>query len=409
MPATELSTKCCIVGGGPAGMMLGVLLARAGVDVIVLEKYGDFFRDFRGDTIHPSTLQLLFELGWIDDFLKLPHEELKTIAANVGGERLIMGDFSGLPTHCKYIAFMPQWDFLNFLASKGEQYPTFRLMMKTEGTSLIESQERVTGLRAKTDDGQDVTISADLIVGADGRHSTVRAAAGFVVDNLGAPMDVLWMRIPKAPTDPYQALGNINDGHVLITIDRGTYWQCAYIIPKGSFDTLKGQGLDALRKGVAAALPLFADRVAQIDDWSKVSLLEVRVDRLERWHRPGVLCLGDAAHAMSPIGGVGINLAIQDAVATANALAAPLRDGNVTDEMLGKIQERRTFPTKITQGFQIFVQDRAITPLLEGKPMDRPPLIMRLVNDFPLLRGLPARLIGMGARPEHVRTPDAFV
>jgi 2-polyprenyl-6-methoxyphenol hydroxylase-like FAD-dependent oxidoreductase len=407
MSGDTRTTGVCIVGGGPCGVMLGVLLARAGVDVTVLEKYGDFFRDFRGDTIHPSTLQLLYELGWLGEFLALPHNELRSVSANIEGEILQVGDFSHLPTHCKFIALMPQWDFLNFLAERGKRYPGFHLLMKTEGTDLIESEGRVTGVRATGPDGGTIDVSASLVVGTDGRHSTVRDRAGFVVDNLGAPMDVLWMRITKQEGDPVMPLGTVHAGRFLVMIDRDTYWQCAYIIAKGTFDAIKAAGLPAFQQDIAAAVPALNDRVAQIDDWSKVSLLEVRVDRLQRWHRPGVLCIGDAAHAMSPIGGVGINLAIQDAVAAANALWEPLlRHETVSDDMLARIQARRTFPTKVTQAMQVFVQKRAIEPVLQGRSIVKPPLVMRLFNAIPALRRLPARFIGMGIRPEHIHCPQ---
>ena len=389
-------------------MMLGVLLARAGVDVTVLEKYPDFFRDFRGDTIHPSTLQLLYELGWLDDFLKLPHDEIHRATVNIAGETMQVADMSHLPTHCKFVALMPQWDFLNFLAERGRAYPTFHLMMQTQGTGLIESGGRVTGVRAHGPNG-DVEIAAKLVAGADGRHSTIRDLAGFAVEDLGAPMDVLWMRIPKLPSDSLQQLGTIRTGHMIVTLDRGDYWQCAYLIPKGGFDELKAEGIEALQRGVAELAPFLADRVGVLDDWSKVSMLLVRVDRLDLWHRPGLICIGDAAHAMSPIGGIGINLAIQDAVAAANILWAPLRNEETpTETDLQHVQDRRMFPTKVTQAFQLFVQDRAIDPILHGAEIETPPLVVRLFNEFPALRRLPARLIGMGVRPEHVRTPDAF-
>ncbi len=404
----RLSTEVCIVGGGPCGVMLGVLLGRAGVDVIVLEKHRDFFRDFRGDTVHPSTLQLLFELGWLDDFLALPHNEIRDVSATIAGEAVQIADLTHLPTHCKFVALMPQWDFLNFLAERGRRYPTFHLMMQTDGVGLIEDENRVTGVRAKTPDGE-VEIATKLVVGADGRRSTIRDLAGFTVDDLGAPMDVLWMRLPKRADDPVRQLGTVETGHMLVMLDRGDYWQCAYIIRKGGFDELKAAGIGALQRGLVELVPVLADRVTLLDDWSKVSMLEVRVDRLERWHRPGLLCIGDSAHAMSPIGGIGINLAIQDAVATANILAEPLRADKIPSGAdLQRVQDRRIFPTKVTQAFQVFIQDKAIDPLLHGARVDAPPFLMRLLDEFPLLRRLPARLIGMGVRPEHVHTPDAY-
>ncbi|HTU80835.1 MAG TPA: FAD-dependent oxidoreductase [Candidatus Acidoferrales bacterium] len=400
--------KACIVGGGPCGMMLGVLLARAGVQVRVLEKYGDFFRDFRGDTIHPSTLQVLFELGWLNEFLALPHDEMSSMAACIAGETVQVADFSHVPTHCKFIAFMPQWDFLNFLAAKGKAYPTFALSMRTEGVDLIERDGRVAGVVAAAEDGTRFEIEADLVVGTDGRHSTIRARAGFEVEDVGAPMDVLWMRITKKPGDPMRPLGTMNAGRILVMIDRGDYWQCAYIIPKGSYPALQAAGLESFQHDLAQVVPEIADRVGRIDDWSKISLLEVRVDRLRRWHRPGVLCIGDAAHAMSPVGGVGINLAIQDAVAAANALAGPLLDGTLGDSDLAAVQSRRTFPTVVTQAVQVFIQDRGIDPVLRGAQVRKPPLPFRLLDEFPRLRALPARALGIGVRPERVRTRDAF-
>ena len=404
----RISTSVCIAGGGPCGVMLGVLLARAGVDVVVLEKYPNFFRDFRGDTIHPSTLDLLFELGWLDEFLALPHNEFKAVGANIAGENVGVADFSHLRTHCKFVAMMPQWDFLNFLAAHAKRYPTFNLLMATAATGLVQRDGRTAGVRAKGPDGE-IQIDAKLVVGADGRHSTVRALAGLKVDNLGAPMDVLWMRISKHRSDPTEALGIVTTGHLLITLDRGDYWQCAYIIAKGSYDVLRAQGIEALQRAIVQVAPFFAGRIDEIDDWSKVSMLEVRVDRLERWHTPGLLCIGDSAHAMSPIGGVGINLAIQDAVATANILADTLvAGGTPSNEDLQRVQDRRMFPTRITQDFQLFIQNRAIDPLLHGAELERPPLPVRLIDEFPLLRRLPARLIGVGVRPEHVRTRDAY-
>ncbi len=402
------TTDVCIVGGGPCGVMLGVLLARAGVDVTVLEKHKDFFRDFRGDTVHPSTLQLLYELGWLDGFLAIPHNEIRQVSANVAGESVQIADLSHLPTHCKFVALMPQWDFLNFLAERGRGYPTFHLMMQAEGDGLIESAGRVTGVRAKTPGGN-IAIGAKLVVGADGRHSTIRTLAGFTVDDLGAPMDVLWLRLPKHADDPVRQLGTVATGHLLVMLDRGDYWQCAYIIRKGGFDELKAAGIGALQRALVEMIPSLADRVPLLDDWSKVSMLEVCVDRLERWHRPALLCIGDSAHAMSPIGGIGINLAIQDAVAAANILAEPLRDDKTpSDSDLQRVVDRRMFPTKVTQAFQVFIQEKVIEPVLQGAQVTAPPLALRLLDEFPRLRRLPARIIGMGVRPEHVRTPDAF-
>ena len=404
----RISTGVCIVGGGPCGVMLGVLLARAGVEVTVLEKHADFFRDFRGDTIHPSTLELLYELGWLSEFLALPHDEFAAVSGRIFGETVEMADFSHLPTHCKFIAMMPQWDFLNFLAERGRRYPTFGLRMETHGTGLLESDGRVTGVRATSPAGE-IEITAKLVVGADGRHSDIRALAGLTIEDLGAPMDVLWMRLSKRAGDTSQRLGNVARGRMLVTIDRGTYWQCAYLIFKGSYDEVQARGIEALQRDIAEVVPELADRVGELTDWSKISMLQVRVDRLVRWHRPGLLCIGDAAHAMSPIGGVGINLAIQDAVATANILAKTLAAGGApSDEQLQHVENRRTFPTKVTQAFQVFVQDRVVDPILRGTARDRAPSAVKLLGAFPVLRRLPALFIGIGARPEHVRTPDAF-
>jgi len=386
-------------------MMLGLLLARAGVDVVVLEKHKDFLRDFRGDTIHPSTLELMHELGLVDEFLKLPHERAEVLSGRYGSLPVTIADLRHLPTHSKFIALMPQWDFLNFLAAHGRRYPGFRLLMETEAKELIEEGGRVTGLRATTPNGP-IEIRSTLTVGCDGRHSTVREKAGLAVETLGAPMDVLWFRLSRKSGDSQQTGGVFLPGRIFVTLNRGDYWQCAYVIPKGSIEEVHRRGLEAFRADIASAVPDFADRVGEIADWDQVKLLTVAVDRLNRWHKPGLLCIGDAAHAMSPIGGVGINLAVQDAVAAANILAEPLRSGAVTDQTLQSVQDRRAFPTRATQRMQLFIQNNVISAVLSGNDTLEPPLLLRLLQMFPILRRVPARLLGLGFRPEHVRTPE---
>src|SRR5690242_9969771 len=402
----SLTTQCCIAGGGPAGMMLGFLLARAGVRVVVLEKHADFFRDFRGDTVHPSTLELMFELGLIDEFLKLPHQKVETLTGQVGAEHLQFVDFRHLPTHCKFVALMPQWDFLNFIAKHGERYKTFDLRMQAEATDLIEENGRVAGVIARTPDGA-LAIRADLVVGCDGRHSTVREKAGLKSDDYGAPMDVLWFRLSRKTGDSAETFGHIEAGRFMIMLDRGDYWQCAYVIPKGGIERVKSEGLDKFRGRVVEMSPFLSDRVGELKIWDDVKLLSVTVDRLTKWWRPGLLCIGDAAHAMSPVGGVGINMAVQDAVAAANRLAAPLRAGKVTDEDLQAIEERRTLPMRFTQWLQLTIQRRIISRVLTSREQPKPPSFFKLFNSFPILRGIPARLVGIGIRPEHVRTPEA--
>jgi 2-polyprenyl-6-methoxyphenol hydroxylase-like FAD-dependent oxidoreductase len=410
MDTTPLRASCCIAGGGPAGVMLGFLLARAGVSVIVLEKHKDFFRDFRGDTIHPSTLQLMHELGLLDEFLKVQHDEIRNLRVMIGTSEIQMADFSHLPTVCKFIALMPQWDFLNFLAAQGKRYPGFDLRLETEATDLIVEgaggDERVVGLRADGPGGP-LEIRADLVVGADGRHSIVRERARFEVNHLGAPMDVLWMRLSRKPSDPEQTGGYINFGHMLVTLNRRDYWQCAFVIRKGGYDKVREGGLDAFRSEIARLAPFLVDRVAELKEWDDISLLTVAVDRLSKWWRPGLLCIGDAAHTMSPIGGVGVNVAVQDAVAAANILAAPLRDGRLATAHLEQVQRRRTFPVKVIQTMQLTVQNRLIDPLLDSTKPVEAPWIMKLFNWFPFLRRIPARIVGIGVRPEHVRTAEA--
>jgi 2-polyprenyl-6-methoxyphenol hydroxylase-like FAD-dependent oxidoreductase len=402
-----LDTRCCVVGGGPAGMVLGFLLARAGIDVVVLEKHGDFLRDFRGDTIHPSTLEVLHELGLLDEFLKRPHQEATRVSGVVGDVEVPVADFSHLPTRCRFIAFMPQWDSLDFMAEHAQRYPPFHLRMQAEVTGLVEENGNVVGVRATTPKGP-LEVRAWLTVGADGRHSTVREQAGLEVLDLGAPIDVLWMRLSRKPTDPNQPLGRFDRGKVFVMIFRGEYWQCAYVIPKGGFDELRRGGIESFRENVAEIAPAMRHRVGELKDWDDVRLLTVRVDRLKTWHRPGLLCIGDAAHAMSPIGGVGINLAIQDAVATANILAAPLRNGPPTSDDLERAQRRRELPTKLTQRLQLLVQNRVIGRVIGSSDALSVPWPMKLLRRFPFLRRIPARLIGMGFRPEHVRTPDVL-
>ena len=406
MASSTITTQCCIAGGGPAGMMLGFLLARAGVQVMVLEKHRDFLRDFRGDTVHPSTLELMVELGLIDEFLKLPHQKVETLSAQIGAEHVELVDFRHLPTHCKFIALMPQWSFLNFLAERGKRYPTFDLRMKAEATDLIEENGRVAGLIAETPDGL-LTIRADLVVGCDGRHSTVREKSGFKSDDYGAPMDVLWFRLSHKSSDTPDTFGHIEAGKMMIMLDRGDYWQCAYIIPKGRIERMKSDGLDAFRKQVVEMSPFLSDRVGELKGWDDVKLLSVTVDRLRKWWRPGLICIGDAAHAMSPIGGVGVNMAVQDAVAAANQLAGPLRMGKLTDADLRAIEERRTLPMRFTQRMQLTIQQRIISRVLTSNERPKPPLVLKLFGVFPILRRIPARLIGIGIRPEHVQTPQA--
>jgi len=401
-----MKTSCCIAGGGPAGMMLGVLLARAGIPVVVLEKHADFLRDFRGDTVHPSTLELMFELGVLNRFLKLPHSELRQISGVIDDQSVTIADFTHLPVHCPFIAMVPQWDLLNFLVDFARRYATFTLMMRAEVFELLEGGGRITGVRVNTPDGpQD--IHADLVVGADGRSSIVRELARLPVQDLGAPIDALWLRLSKKPGDDQRAaFGNVRGARIFVMFDRGDYWQCAYVIKKGGFDELKRDGLEAFRASIVSVVPLLADRIGEIASWDDVKLLTVKVDRLTQWHRPGLLCIGDAAHAMSPVGGVGINLAIQDAVAAANLLYRPLRQGVPGINELAAVHKRRMFPTRVTQAVQVVIQNQVLSRALKQDRHAALPLAIRLARDFPILRRIPARIVGMGIRPEHVRTPE---
>lgn len=399
----QLSTDCVIAGGGPAGMMLGLLLARAGIDVTVLEKHQDFLRDFRGDTVHPSTLEVMHELGLLEKVLKLPHTRIAKGTIEIGGRQFVIGDFSRLPTICKFIALMPQWDFLNFLAGEAKAFPNFHLKMQTRADDLLIENGTVTGVTAMGPEGPRA-IKAGLTVAADGRTSTLRDKSGLAVDDLGAPFDVLWLRLPVLPGDPADLVGKVKGGQLFVMIYRTDYWQCAYLIPKGGLSKIKADGLPKFRDRLKEIAGFAAGRIDQtITDFDQIKLLTVTVDRLRQWARPGFVCIGDAAHAMSPIGGVGINLAIQDAVAAANLLGPALQKGAPDFATLKTVQTRREFPTKVIQAFQVAAQNRILAPTLQSTKTPEPPLFVKLLNGWPWLRQFPARFIGMGPRPEHVQ------
>jgi 2-polyprenyl-6-methoxyphenol hydroxylase-like FAD-dependent oxidoreductase len=405
--ARAMKVRCCIVGGGPAGMMLGYLLGRAGIDVVVLEKHADFFRDFRGDTVHPSTMQVMDELGLIDGFLKLPHQQLQKMDGMFGGEQIRLADLSRLDARYPFIAFMPQWDFLNFLRDNGKRFSSLKVMMSAEAVDLLRDGERITGVRAKTPDGV-IDIAADLTIACDGRHSLVRERAGLELEEIGAPMDVLWFRAGKRLDESEKLFARVDPGKMMVTFDRGDYWQCAYVIPKGQYEAVKARGLPALLDDIARMAPILKPGLAEVKSWDDVKLLTVAVNRLKRWTRPGLLCIGDAAHAMSPIGGVGVNLAVQDAVATANLLASRLTSGCPSENELDAVRRRREFPVRMTQRMQVVVQNNIVSAAL--KPGNQPlkaPLVMRLVTAVPWLQGITARFIGLGVRPEHVHSPAA--
>lgn len=392
-------------------MMLGLLLARAGVAVTVLEKHADFLRDFRGDTIHPSTLAVMEDLGLLEAFLALPHQRVDRLQADVYGEEVTIADFRRLAVSTPYLALIPQWDFLDFLAREARRWPGFRLAMSTEATGVVERDGRIVGVRARGPEGN-VEITCDLVVAADGRHSTLRAAAALATVDYGAPMDVLWFRLPRdEAAGTRQTGGHVRPGLFLVTIDRGSYWQCGFVIPKGSFAARQARGLSALKEDIVRTAPFLAQAVQALRDWEDVKLLTVQVNRMPRWHREGLLCIGDAAHAMSPVGGVGINLAIQDAVATANRLALPLRERRVGSADLAAVQRRRDWPTRVTQRMQIAVQDAVLAPVLstddagaDAQPGSLP-MPLRLLRRWPQLNRIPARMVGMGVRPERVSSP----
>jgi 2-polyprenyl-6-methoxyphenol hydroxylase-like FAD-dependent oxidoreductase len=399
--------QCCIVGGGPAGMMLGYLLGRAGVATLVLEKHADFLRDFRGDTVHPSTLRIMQELGILDDFLRRPYSAIRAVTADIGDRSFKIGDFGRLPPPCNFIAMMPQWDFLNFIAEKGRRFSSLKIMMSAEVTGLTETAGRSIGVAATTSSGA-LQVTADLVVGCDGRSSTVRKAAGLAVQDLGSPIDVLWFRLSKKPNDPEQSLGHLSPNLMLVTINRTDYWQCAYVIAKGGIDRVHANGIEAFRRSVAEGARFLADRVMELESFDAVKLLSVSVDRLRTWSKPGLLCIGDAAHAMSPVGGVGINLAIQDAVATANLLATQLRAGELRDSDLDGVRQRRLFPVKVVQDVQVAIHNRVLKPTLAGGARTLTvPWPIKLLDGNAWLRQWPARFIGLGVRPEHVRSPEA--
>jgi len=397
----EARVGCCIVGGGPAGMMAGLLFARAGVRTVLLEKHADFLRDFRGDTIHPSTLDVMAELGILEAFLKRPHQEVTTLAGNLGDQLVTVADFTHLPTRCKFVAFMPQWDFLNFLAEEAKHFGTFDLRMRANAKELLWENGRVAGVRAQTANGM-LDIRADLTIGADGRESVVRKEADLEVVELGAPMDVLWLRLTKRPDDPHETFGYIRNGRIMALIDRAEYWQCAYVIPKGTLAQLHERGLGEFRRQIGEIVPFLHDRADELQTWDDVKLLTVRVNRLRRWYRPGLLCIGDAAHAMSPIGGVGINLAIQDAVAASNMLGPKLLDQTLSIRDLRAVQRRREMAAKLTQALQLFIQSKVIGKVLAN---GRAPLLRRLpalLRLLPFLPRIPGHLVGLGFRPEHL-------
>ena len=393
-------TEICIVGGGPAGMMAGLLFARAGVRTTVLEKHGDFLRDFRGDTVHPSTIDLIGELGLLDAFLALPHDRVEDVGAVIGGRAWRVADFRHLPAPGRFIAMMPQWHFLDFLAREAGKYPTFELRMDCEGIGLIEEGARVVGVR--TGDGG--AIRSRLVLLADGRGSRLRTEAGLPLRGLGAPIDVFWFRVPKARTPDNRTQGYIAGGEMVVCIDRGDYFQCARVIAKGSADAVRSQGMAAFRDAVVRAAPVLAGGIDALVGFDDIKLLSVSLDRLERWHRPGLLAIGDAAHAMSPVGGVGINLAVQDAVAAANILAGPMVRGADVDPLLAKVQARRMLPVKVVQGLQRTIHRNVIGAALVGR-VDKAPLALRVLDAVPLLQQVPARVLGLGVRREHVRSP----
>ena len=406
MTETTLHTTCCIAGGGPAGMMVGFLLARAGIDVVVLEKHKDFFRDFRGDTIHPSTFELMHELGLLEEFLQLPHQEVTEIGAHFSNQFFRMADFSHLNVAKPALGFMPQWEFLNFLRQKAERYKRFHLLLEADAQKLVREDGKVVGVEAETAEGTK-TIYAKLVIAADGRRSLLREEAQLKVINYGVPIDVLWFKLSRQSADSKSAFGFFNGGKLMVLLNRNEYWQCGYVIPKGDFDSIRQKDLASFRQELAVAVPFLKERTEELTDWEQIKLLNVAVDRLEKWYCEGLVCIGDAAHAMSPVGGVGINLALQDAVAAANILYPVLKENkNPGTEALEQIQKRREPPTKSTQRLQLIIQNNFLSRRLNEDKNMPPPLMLRLFNRFKILRRIPARLIGIGMRAEHIQTPE---
>ena len=389
-------------------MMLGYLLGRAGVSTVVLEKHADFLRDFRGDTVHPSTLMVMHELGLVDDFLKLPHSEIRALSVEIDDTRVRVADFSRISAPCRFIVLMPQWDFLNFLADEGRRFSALKIRMSTEVTGLIQRTGRVVGVKGATSGGP-LEVRADLVVGCDGRTSTVRSASGLVVQDLGSPIDVLWFRLSKRAGDPSEVLGRLSTGTMIVTIDRNEYWQCAFVIGKGGIERVHAAGLEAFKTAVADGARFLSDRVDELKSFDDVKLLNVSVDRLTTWSKPGLLCIGDAAHAMSPVGGVGVNLAIQDAVATANLLASKLKTGKLDDRDLDSVRQRRLFPAQVIQGLQVAIHNRVLEPAISGKARNlKVPWPLKILDASPWLRRWPAQILGLGLRPEHVRSPESL-
>ena len=406
MAQQKLKTQCCIAGGGPAGMMLGFLLARAGIEVIVFEKHADFFRDFRGDTIHPSTFQLIDELGLLDEFLKVPHQEVKQLEVVFNGISIQLADFTHLNVAKPVLGLMPQWDFLKFLQTHAAKYPSFKLLLEAEVTDIIKDKDRVSGVTANTKDGT-LNINADIVVATDRRSSILRKKAGLKVIASGVPIDVLWFRVSRQQDDPAQTFGRFDHGRIMVLLNRDEYWQCAYLIDKGMYPQMQQKGLEAFHRELSEVSPFLVNRMTELKSWDDIKLLSVDIDHLEKWYTDGLLCIGDAAHAMSPIGGVGINLAVQDAVATANSLYEPLsRNQPITTDTLRIVQNRRTFPTRVIQRVQIFIQNGIMNRRSLAAKQEKPPIPFRLIKAIPVLSRIPAWLIGIGVRPEHVKTPE---